>query len=183
MSITQSKLTVNQVGTDSTVNYVTLQPTLTGLTNAVYASPQLGYVPNTNTLLVNGFTKANRILTLPESGENVTLGYINMPINSQSTGYTFVLADSGKLILHPSSDTVARTYTIPANSVVPFPPGTVLTIVNQNAAGSITITITTDTLRLAGTGATGTRTLAANGIATCIKITGTEWMISGTGIS
>ena len=38
-------------------------------------------------------------------------------------------------------------------------------------------------MRLAGVGTTGTRTLAANGIATAIKITNTEWIISGVGIS
>ena len=38
-------------------------------------------------------------------------------------------------------------------------------------------------MRLAVTGETGTRTLAANGIASCIKITSTEWLISGVGIS
>jgi hypothetical protein len=44
-------------------------------------------------------------------------------------------------------------------------------------------TITTDTMRLAGPGTTGSRTLAANGIATALKITATEWIISGTGLT
>ena len=58
-----------------------------------------------------------------------------------------------------------------------------LTFVNQNAGGVITIHVNTDTIRLAGAGTTGDRTLAANGIATAIKVATTEWLISGTGIT
>ena len=106
-----------------------------------------------------------------------------IPQNSQSAAYTLVLTDGGKHILHPSADTTARIWTIPANASVAFPIGTAVTFVNQNAGGVITIAITTDTMRLAGAGTTGSRTLAANGIATALKITATEWIISGTGLS
>lgn len=108
---------------------------------------------------------------------------LSVPQNSQSTAYTLVLSDAGKHILHPSADTTARIFTIPANSAVAFPVGTVVTFVNQNAAGVITIAITTDTMRLAGAGTTGSRTLAANGIATALKITSTEWIVNGTGLT
>jgi hypothetical protein len=111
------------------------------------------------------------------------VGFRTIPQNSQSAAYTLVLADSGKQIFHPSADTTARTWTIPANSSVAFPIGTAVTFINQNGAGVITIAITTDTMRLAGAGTTGNRTLAANGIATCVKITSTEWIISGTGLT
>jgi hypothetical protein len=66
---------------------------------------------------------------------------------------------------------------------VPFAVGTAVTFINQNGAGTITIAITTDTMRLAGDGSTGSRTLAANGIATAVKVTSTEWLISGTGLT
>lgn len=111
------------------------------------------------------------------------LGFKNIPQNSQSAAYTLVLADSGKHILHPSADTTARTFTIPANSSVAFSVGTAITFINQNGAGVVTIAITTDTMRLAGAGTTGSRTLAANGVATAIKITSTEWIISGSGLT
>lgn len=103
--------------------------------------------------------------------------------NSQSAAYTTVLADSGKHILHPSADTTARTFTIAANASVAYPIGTALTFINQNAAGVITISIASDTMRLAGAGTTGSRTLAANGVATAIKIATTEWIISGVGLT
>lgn len=106
-----------------------------------------------------------------------------IPQNSKSAAYTLVLADSGTHIFHPSADTTARIWTIPANASVAYPIGTALTFINQNGAGVITIAITSDTMRLAGAGTTGSRTLAANGVATAIKITATEWIISGTGLT
>ena len=106
-----------------------------------------------------------------------------IPQNSQSAAYTLVLADAGKHILHPAADTTARVFTIPANGSVAYTIGTAITFINQNAAGVITIAITTDTMRLAGAGTTGSRTLAANGVATAVKITATEWIISGTGLT
>lgn len=109
--------------------------------------------------------------------------FSNIPQNSQSVAYTLVLTDGEKHIFHPSADTTARIWTIPANASVAYPTGTAITFINQNSAGVITISITTDTMRLAGAGTTGSRTLAANGIATAIKVTSTEWIISGTGLT
>ena len=116
-------------------------------------------------------------------GNALELGWKIMPQNSQSAAYTCVLEDSGKHILHPSADTTPRTFTIPANSSVAYPIGTAITFINHNGAGTLTIAINTDTLRWAGVGSEGSRTLAANGIATAIKITTTEWIISGSGLS
>jgi hypothetical protein len=131
------------------------------------------------------------VLGTPTSGQlsNCTVdgtnavGFRNTPINSRSAAYTLVLADSGKTILHPSADTTARTFTIPANSSVNYPIGTVLTFVNQNGAGVVTIAITSDTMRLSPAGTTGSRTLAANGVATCVKLASTEWIITGSGLT
>lgn len=106
-----------------------------------------------------------------------------IPQNSKSADYTCVLSDGGKHLFHPSSDGSSRVFTIPANASVAYPIGTAITFVNQNGAGGISIAITTDTMRLAGDGTTGTRTLAANGIATALKVTATEWIISGTGLT
>lgn len=109
--------------------------------------------------------------------------FSKMPQNSQSAAYTLVREDAGKHIFHPSADTTARIWTIPANGTVPFDIGDAITFINQNAAGVITIAITTDTLRLAGSGSTGSRSLAANGVATAVKVAATEWIISGVGLT
>jgi hypothetical protein len=104
-----------------------------------------------------------------------------IPINNQSAAYTAVLADANTAITHPTTDNTARTFTIPANASVAYPTGTTLTFVNM--INTLTIAITTDTMTLAGAGSTGSRTLAANGIATALKLTSTTWLISGTGLT
>lgn len=134
-------------------------------------------------LLVSNGTSAPAWLSLGGGDATRNIGYHNIPQNIQSAAYTLVLADAGKHILHPSADTTARIFTIPANASVAFPIGTAVTFVNQNAGGVITVAITTDVMRLAGAGTTGSRTLAANGVATALKITATEWIISGTGLT
>jgi hypothetical protein len=111
----------------------------------------------------------------------VEAGFRTIPQNSQSAAYTLVAADSGKHILHPSSDNNARTFTIPANSSVAYPIGTAITFVNR--INTLTIAITDDTLRLANTTDTGSMELDVNGVATCIKIGSTEWIISGVGLT
>ena len=109
------------------------------------------------------------------------LGFRGIPQNSQSAAYTCVAADGGKHIFHPTADNNARTFTIPSNASVAFEVGTAITFVNQ--INTVTIAITSDTLRWAKDGSTGSRTLAANGIATALKITSTEWLITGEGLT
>jgi hypothetical protein len=100
----------------------------------------------------------------------------------KSAAYTFVMADAHSVFLHPSADTTARIWTIPANSAVAFPIGVPLTFVNQDNAGALTIAITTDIMRFTN-GTTGSRTIAENGIATALKLTATEWLISGVNVT
>ncbi len=150
--------------------------------NAGQTFPGTGDVTTTGTQTLTNKTISGASNTLTVDGTN-GVGFREVPQNSQSANYTLVLTDSGKHILHPSTDTTARTFTIPANSTVAYPIGTAVTFVNQNGAGVVTISITTDTMSLAGAGTTGSRTLAANGVATAIKIANTEWIISGTGLT
>lgn len=109
-------------------------------------------------------------------------GFRTIPQNSQSAAYTTVAADSGKHVLHPAADTNARTYTIDSNANVAYPVGTAITFVNETSQ-VVTIAITSDTLVLAGSTTTGSRSLAQNGVATALKVTSTKWIISGTGLT
>ena len=102
------------------------------------------------------------------------VGYLTVPQNAQGA-YTLVLSDSGKHIFTSSGGV---TWTIPANGSVAFPIGTAVTFVNQSAV-TCSIAITSDSMYLAGAGTLGTRTLAAYGMATAIKVSATSWMISG----
>jgi hypothetical protein len=110
------------------------------------------------------------------------VGFKNIPQNSQSAAYTTVLGDAGKHIFHPSTDANARTFTIDSNANVAYPIGTAITFINLTSQ-VVTIAITSDTMYLAGTGTTGSRSLAQYGVATAIKIDSTHWIISGTGLT
>ena len=106
-------------------------------------------------------------------------GFMGLPQNATTTGaYTIVAADAGKHIYSSAT----RTVTIPANGTVAFPVGTTITFISGSGA-TTTIAITTDTMYLAGAGTTGSRTLAAFGMATAVKITSTAWIISGNGLT
>jgi hypothetical protein len=107
------------------------------------------------------------------------IGYMGIPQNSQSASYTLTAADAGK---HIYMTTTGQTITIPANSALALPIGTTFTFINP-ASVSTSIAITTDTMYLAGAGTTGTRTLAAYGMATAVKVTATTWVISGNGLT
>jgi len=108
-----------------------------------------------------------------------TIGYRGIPQNPQTLSYTLALSDAGK---HISSTAVGASITIPANASVPFPIGTTIAIFNNSALTQI-ISITTDTLRQAGSSNTGSRNLAQYGLATCVKVAATVWVISGAGLS
>jgi len=135
-------------------------------------------------------TLVTPVLGTPTSGtlSNCTVdgtdavGFRNIPQVSQSANYTTVLSDSGKHIFHPSTDTNARTFTIDSNTNVAYPVGTAITFVNMSSS-AVTIAITSDTMYLAATGTTGSRTLAQYGTATALKIASTTWLINGNGLT
>jgi hypothetical protein len=127
-------------------------------------------------------TVAQVVADLEGTGLGSTeIGFRNVPQNSQSADYTTLPADNGKHLFHPTADNNPRTFTIDSNTNVAFPIGTVITFVNK--INVVTIAITSDTLTWADTGGTGSRSLAANGIARAMKIGATEWLIEGTGLS
>ncbi len=143
-------------------------------------------MPQISSYAVSALATDDKVLSSTSSGSVKNIqgsDFLGLPQNSKSAAYTTVLADAGKHIFHPSADTTARVWTIDSNANVAYPIGTTLTFVNQNGAGTITIAITSDTMRLAGTGTTGSRTLVDNGTATALKVTATEWIISGVGLT
>lgn len=165
--------------------------TITGTANKVTVTNGDGVSGNPTLTLPDALTLVTPALGTPASGNlssctadgTDAVGFRNIPQNSKSAAYTTVLADAGKHIYHPGADTSARTWTIDSNANVAYPIGTAITFINDTSGGVITIAITSDTMILAGAGTTGSRTLAANGVATAIKMTSTRWIISGTGLT
>lgn len=102
---------------------------------------------------------------------------LDVPPVSKSAAYTLELTDRGKSI-----DTTAAV-TVPDNATVAFPVGAVV-MVNNMSSASISISAAAGvTLRLAGTAATGARTLAQYGSAHLRKVGVNEWRAGGSGLS
>lgn len=163
------------LGTPSSANLAAALTDETGSGAAVFATSPTLVTP------VLGTPASGNLSNCTADGTN-GVGYKNIPQNSQSAAYTTVLGDAGKHIFHPSSDANARTFTIDSHANVAYPIGTAITFINMTSQ-VVTIAITSDTMYLAGTGTTGSRSLAQYGVATAIKISSTEWMISGTGLT
>ena len=123
------------------------------------------------------FTGAAAAATTASTAASV--GYMGLPQSATATTATLAIGDAGK---HIYVTTNTQTITIPANSVVPYPIGTAITFVAGPSATTMTIA-NNDTMYLSGTGTTGSRTLAAYGSATAIKVAATVWFIAGTGLT
>jgi len=106
--------------------------------------------------------------------------YAGIPQNLQAVSYVTVLADANK---HIAVSTNSKTVTIAANASVAYPIGTAITVLAEPGVTGTQIAINSDTLTWAQGGGTGTRSLAAAGVATLLKYAATAWIISGTGLT
>lgn len=141
-----------------------------GLTAALAATT---YAPLASPTFT-GTAKASDELT-----NTYDIGWRDCPQNSQTANYQLVLADRGKQVYMNGT---SLTLTVPASGTVAFPIGTTIMVVNGNSS-SLSVAITTDTMTLANSTTTGTRSLAQNGVATLTKVGATNWLIAGTGLS
>ena len=133
-------------------------------------------------------TLVTPVLGTPTSGtlSNCTVdgtnsvGFRTAPQTSGgSSAYTLVLTDSGKHVIFTGGSTA--TLTVPTNASVAFPVGTTILVVNDNS-GNLTISGAGVTFQLAN-GATGNRTVATKGLATCLKTATDTWYVSGAGVT
>jgi len=114
---------------------------------------------------------------LDNSTKIATTAYVQtatrVAVNTQTTSYTLVIGDEGKMIEFNSASNL--TLTIPANSSVAFPVGTQI-LISRYGTGTVQVLITTDTLR----SASSNRFLASQySGATLVKRTSTEWYLFG----
>jgi hypothetical protein len=123
------------------------------------------------------FTGAAAAATTASTAASV--GYLGVPQSATAATAILVIGDAGK---HIYVNTNSQTITIPANAAVAYPIGTAISFIAGLSATTMSIA-NNDTMYLAGTGASGTRTLAANGMATAIKVAATVWYINGTGLT
>lgn len=160
-------------------NGATLSPTELGYLDGVTSAIQTQLNAKASSGANTDITALDQDVTITATGTIAadTIGYRGLPQNSQTASYTLALSDAGKHISITTGGVV-----IPANGSVAFPIGTTIVVFN-NSGSNQTISITTDTLRQAGTANTGSRTLAQYGLATMVKMTSTMWVISGAGLS
>lgn len=121
----------------------------------------------------------NAALTGTSTTNGVEIGYRTIPGTVKNANYTAVAGDSGKALYH--DDSSSYSYTVDGST---FAGGEVLVIVNNAAAGAITIVQGTGlTLRLANSASTGNRTVAVRGVATIYFVSPTVAYVSGAGVS
>ena len=101
----------------------------------------------------------------------------SIPVNTQNTGYTLVAADSGKVV-----NMTTGNVTVPAG-VFASPFGQAITIYNDQNSSNAVVSGAGVTMRLAGTAATGNRTLARYGLATVVCVSANTFVISGAGLT
>jgi hypothetical protein len=123
---TSDSQTLTNKTINSASNTLTGVVTLTGtetLTNKTLTTPTIG-----------SFTNAAH-----NHADTAGAGSILYTLNAQTTSYTLVLSDAGKVI--PISNASANNVTVPLNSSVAFPIGSVITLI-QTGAGQTTIVAT-----------------------------------------
>jgi hypothetical protein len=175
-SLTSSNITTTNLTTTNatSTNLTTTNATVTNFTTT-NANVTGGVVTGVN--ITSSNLAASNAVTDTGTIAATSSGFRGLPQNSQTGAYTLALTDAGKHISITTGGVI-----IPANSSVAFPIGSAISIYN-NSASSQTISITTDTMYLAGTATTGSRTLGQRGVATCLKVTSTTWVISGGGLA
>ena len=99
----------------------------------------------------------------------------SVPQNSQTAAYTLVVDDVGK---HVSITTGGVT--IPSGV---FSAGDAISIYNNSGSDQTITQGASVTLRLAGDGTTGNKTLALYGLCTVLCVASNEFVIAGTGLS
>ncbi len=93
-----------------------------------------------------------------------------LPNNAQSSAYTLISTDTGKLINITSGDVTVATSTFDIGS---------LTTIYNNKAGTMSITANGVTLRKAGTSDTGSLTIEQYGTASILCVANDEFVVSG----
>ncbi|WP_442679742.1 hypothetical protein ACSBM8_00620 [Sphingomonas sp. ASY06-1R] len=119
----------------------------------------------------------NGSTVLDAAGVARGIGYRNVPLSVKTAAYTLALSDVGQGV------STGTTLTIPTNATAAFSVGDVIAIYNNSSSSNSITAASGVTLRLAGASSTGTRTLAARGLASLFKVGTDEWVISGAGVS
>jgi hypothetical protein len=138
-----------------------------------------------------GYTNYSNINTAAYLAGSITTGAItstgtvsdrygslrSIPLNTQSSAYILTANDNGNLVSITTGNVTVNA------GVFSSPYGQAISVFNNSANVMYVVQGTSVTLRLAGTAATGTRSLARYGVASLICVAANTFVISGAGIS
>jgi len=149
--------------------------TATPIGSAASARVDVATITTEDGVSATKFTTAGTVTAT--GGVSDSLGNIrSIPINNKVAGYILASTDNGLMISITTGGVTINT------GVFASPYGQSISIYN-NSASSQTITQGAGvTLRLAGTTATGNRTLARYGVATIVCVASETFVISGAGL-
>ena len=162
-----SGLTLGSTLTGTTVNAAAIGNTGATLTGTLQTAAQ----PN--------ITSVGTLTSLSVSG-NITdsIGSVrSIPQNEKSANYSLQSTDNGQMV-----NITAGNVTVPAG-IFGSPYGQTVSIFNNQNSSNAIVQGSSVTLRLAGTAATGNRTLARYGVATLVCVAANTFVISGAGLS
>lgn len=166
------------------VNVTMIGPTAAGTYNAWTVSLSApndasNLLPKSGGAMTGNITDMGAGSTVKDSGGTAQpVGYRDAPVRSFSSAHILALLDSASIVFISTGGV-----TVPATADVAFPVGTIINIIN-NSGSSQTITQASGvTLRQAGTGNTGNRTIGARGDVTVKKVATNEWYIGGVGLT
>ena len=100
----------------------------------------------------------------------------SLPVNSQTSQYTLVAADAGKMIKITTGGVICP-------NGESFVAGDMITIMNESDSSQTVSTTGGSTLYWTADGTTGTRTLGARGVATIVMSGSSAFYISGSGLT
>lgn len=154
-------------------------PALTGTPTA----PTAATATNTTQLATTAYTQANLanytttagLASFAPAGTNAnTLGYLGIPQTTRSGNHTSVLTDAGEEQFYTST----ATQTIAANASVAAQIGSFM-VFSADVGVTLTVAITSDTLRWPTGNLTGSRTVTGPGFLIVSKKKSTEWWVTG----
>jgi hypothetical protein len=124
-------------------------------------------------------TSVGTLTSLSVSGNiSDSLGSVrSIPQNGKNANYTLQSTDNGQMI-----NVTSGNITVPGG-VFASPYGQTISIFNNQNSSNAVVQGSNVTLRLAGTAATGNRTLARYGVATVICVAANTFVISGAGLT
>jgi hypothetical protein len=139
---------------------------------------KLGWSASAKMRLQVNATDVGFFLNEKQDGSADSAGYRGLPNNLQNANYGLALTDAGGRVLHSAG---SHTYTVPDDTTA-FQAGSIVQVINDGGTLSIAPAGGV-TLVWSPTGATGSRTLAASGVATLEKISSNRWYVYGAGLS